>query len=103
MHIKLAADLSEIDVNDLDDDQLRDAFVANFKKAEEIRATATPYAQSCDQIIERLGQGLLVGLCADCGAPLFESDSYVVRERGYTYACAAGACVGDRAKQKVAS
>lgn len=96
MNIALPADLADIDVNDLDDDQLRDAFVANFKKAEAIRASAQSYADACDQIIERLGRGLLVGLCADCGAPLFDSDDYVVRERDYAYACAAGGCVGDR-------
>lgn len=96
MNIKLAFDLADVDVNDLDDDQLRDAFVANFKRAEAVNARARTYTDACAQIIERLEKGELLGLCRDCGAPIFEHDKYIYRPADVSFTCAARACVSNR-------
>lgn len=96
MNIKAASDLADVDVGELAPSELREAYLANYKRAEAIRVRALQYTEACNQIANRLGKGEFVGLCADCGAPLFDGEAYVVRERGRSYTCAAGRCVGER-------
>lgn len=90
MNIDVTADLSSVPVDALTDDQLREAFTANFDKAEELANRAQPFRDRLTRIEARLGRGRLAGFCTDCNAPLFEHDEPRFYEATSTITCGAG-------------
>lgn len=81
-------DLIDIAVDDLREEDLRDAFKAHFKRVEEIRATTKPHCVAIEKIAQRLGQGQLIGECRDCERPIFHKDNYLYYSATNSFACA---------------
>lgn len=80
MNVALPADLADVDVADLKDEDLRDAFNARFRRVEDLHRQCRPHNEALERIIARMGMGQLVGHCSDCDRPLFEHDE----KRSYT-------------------
>jgi len=99
--ITAPADLTEIDVNDLEDGELREAFMAHFRALEAFHEKMRPHQEAIEQIIERVGRGDLVGHCRDCQRPLFLRDPkhfYTARrEFACKPACGAPSARADKA------